>query len=190
MTFLMAMHRANGAGNVFYSAAPDDVHSILGIRYSHPFAGPDAFPAVAPEPFLEALRAQSGMQQLRCERVEAVDGASSSWEDLAPVLTPSALEDALLAYGWLWSHGPPTTDGAPSPPQPGQCGATWARHRPREAPRDQMGHRALKGQRGSGRIRVPALVVPARCALTLPLTLSWGQFGFEYKTFSCTLGKH
>ena len=64
MTFLMAMHRANGAGNVFYSAAPDDVHSILGIRYSHPFAGPDAFPAVTPEPFLEALRAQRDSERV------------------------------------------------------------------------------------------------------------------------------
>jgi glycosyl transferase, family 25 len=53
---------------------------------------------------LEALRAQSGMQRLRCERVEAVDGASSSWEDLAPVLTPSALEDAR----WAELHRVPT----------------------------------------------------------------------------------
>eukprot|EP00966_Prymnesium_polylepis_P036256 840909-Prymnesium_polylepis.1 len=42
--------------------------------------------------------------QLRYERVEAVDGASSSWEDLAPVLTPSALEDAR----WAELHGVPT----------------------------------------------------------------------------------
>ena len=53
---------------------------------------------------LEALRAQSGMQRLRCERVQAVDGASSSWEGLAPVLTPTALEDAR----WAELHRVPT----------------------------------------------------------------------------------
>eukprot|EP00966_Prymnesium_polylepis_P202616 4694069-Prymnesium_polylepis.2 len=53
---------------------------------------------------LEALWAQSGIQRLRCERVQAVDGASSSWEDLAPVLTPTALEDAR----WAELHRVPT----------------------------------------------------------------------------------
>ena len=37
----MADHRAEGAGNCFYSIAPDDVHNALSIRYSFPYRGRD-----------------------------------------------------------------------------------------------------------------------------------------------------
>ena len=57
MTFYMAMHRADGAANIFYSAAPDDVHSILSILYSDAYKGPTAFPAKPPDAFFQALRA-------------------------------------------------------------------------------------------------------------------------------------
>ena len=41
VTKLMADHRAEGAGNCFYSIAPDDVHNALSIRYSFPYRGRD-----------------------------------------------------------------------------------------------------------------------------------------------------
>lgn len=59
VTLLMALQRANGAGNIFYSMAPDDVHLLEAILYAFPYEGPDEFPAVQPDAFFQALRGQS-----------------------------------------------------------------------------------------------------------------------------------
>ena len=39
MTKYIADHRQEGAGSIFYSCAPDDVHNPYSIRYSFPYAG-------------------------------------------------------------------------------------------------------------------------------------------------------
>ena len=44
MTKLMADHRSEGAGSIFYSVAPDDVHSMDSIRYATPFVGYGSWP--------------------------------------------------------------------------------------------------------------------------------------------------
>ena len=44
VTNLLAMQRAFGAGSIFYSIAPDDVHNPLSVLLSTPHQGTDKFP--------------------------------------------------------------------------------------------------------------------------------------------------
>ena len=53
---------------------------------------------------LEALAQQAGMQTLRWERVDAVDGVTAEWDVLASQLTREALEDAQ----WAEANSVPT----------------------------------------------------------------------------------
>ena len=56
---------------------------------------------------LRALGSQPGMRRIAWQREAAVDGASTSWEEMAPLLTRAALEDAQ----WAESEGVPTICG-------------------------------------------------------------------------------
>ena len=47
----MALCRYADHGSHFTSAAPDDVHSALVIRYSQPTTSPTSFPNAAPDLF-------------------------------------------------------------------------------------------------------------------------------------------
>ena len=49
-------HREVGAGSVFVTIAPDDVHNPDTIRYCAPYEGPDVYPAVIPPRWLSALQ--------------------------------------------------------------------------------------------------------------------------------------
>jgi hypothetical protein len=60
---LIADHRYAGPSSIFYSVAPDDVHNATGIRWSIPYTGPKAFPAVVPADFLAALRGQTATER-------------------------------------------------------------------------------------------------------------------------------
>jgi hypothetical protein len=44
-TKLVAMHRFFSPGSNFFSAAPDDVHDLMAVRWGYPFVGRDCFPA-------------------------------------------------------------------------------------------------------------------------------------------------
>jgi hypothetical protein len=63
MAKYFADHTYFGAANMFYSVAPNDVHSAFQIRYAHPYVGPAAFPAAAPSQFYDALRGSTDMER-------------------------------------------------------------------------------------------------------------------------------
>ena len=65
MTKLMADHRNEGAGAIFYSIAPDDVHSMMSIRYAEPFVGYGQFPHEVDSDTWEALRGQTAQERTR-----------------------------------------------------------------------------------------------------------------------------
>ena len=55
MTTGIALHRHGGAGSIFHSLAPDDVHQPLGIRLSYPAKSPRMFPTASNGTFKRAL---------------------------------------------------------------------------------------------------------------------------------------
>ena len=59
MAKLMADHRTEGPGSIFYSVAPDDVHEPLCIRFAAPFAGYGEFPHTVGADFWRTLRGQT-----------------------------------------------------------------------------------------------------------------------------------
>jgi hypothetical protein len=59
MAKYFAEHTYCGPANMFYSAAPNDVHDPFQIRYATAYTGPEVFPAVAPPEFYAALRGSS-----------------------------------------------------------------------------------------------------------------------------------
>jgi hypothetical protein len=58
-----ADHTYLGPANIFYSVAPNDVHSAFQIRYASPYVGPAAFPAAAPAEFYHALRGSTDQER-------------------------------------------------------------------------------------------------------------------------------
>jgi hypothetical protein len=55
---LMELSRTNGAANIFYTFAPDDVHSLLGIMLSYPISGENVFPSIPSKELQKALESQ------------------------------------------------------------------------------------------------------------------------------------
>ena len=58
-------HWQEGAGSIFYSIAPDDVHNPTGIRHSFPYQGHEAgsFPCEPSAAFESALRGQTSAER-------------------------------------------------------------------------------------------------------------------------------
>ena len=67
MTKLIAHQRTFGPGSIFYSIAPDDVKNLLAMRLSHPYTGPNTFPATCPDEYLQALHGQGFAEQVQGE---------------------------------------------------------------------------------------------------------------------------
>ena len=63
LTTLINTQRNKGAGSVFYSGAPDDVHDPNVVRWSAPFEGRGVWPAVVTDGFLDALQGTTGAER-------------------------------------------------------------------------------------------------------------------------------
>ena len=71
-TKLMAAHRYAGPASTWYSIAPDGVHSELTLRWSAPFVGYDAFPAVVSDEWRAALQGQAPSERVVRDAAGAV----------------------------------------------------------------------------------------------------------------------
>ena len=63
MTMLIADHRNEGAGSIFYSVSPDDTHSMMAIRYALAFVDYESFPCAVDEEAVQALRGQTAQER-------------------------------------------------------------------------------------------------------------------------------
>ena len=70
---------SQGAGSIFYSAAPDDVHNDLCVRLAYPYKRPTCFPATWPSTVCRALQRREDVD------VEGDEVFGLRWVRLGPV---------------------------------------------------------------------------------------------------------
>ena len=101
MAKLMADHRQEGPGSIFYSMAPDDVHSPNVIRYAEPFTRYGQYPHTVDEGFWQTLRGQTADERVQSNGHDMSEGALQVAASSHPIPSRMCVWSALLTPSFM-----------------------------------------------------------------------------------------